>query len=109
MPLNISTVGHSSLPPQQSALTTSQATASPSPQETQTRINQAIQIAAQSFDQIAGANTFTTQTNDTGTTVHFGDGTQGANLPTGSSGDTVYRTGSGNTGHHPPLGIDHLR
>jgi hypothetical protein len=105
LPVNLSSVGHSSLPPEQSAPTISQSggPASPSLLEIQTTINRGIQEAAQNFGQVAGADTFTTQTNGNETTVHFGDGKQGARLPSDSSGEADYRTGSGDNGNHVTL------
>ena len=59
MPMNISSVGLSSVPPEPLATATSQPSgpASPSPQDLQATINQGIQQAAQSLDQIMGAVT----------------------------------------------------
>lgn len=106
MPVNIISVCHPSLPPDQSAPAFSQSSgpASPSPHEIQTTINEAIQGAAQNFGHIVGGDTFTTETNGTETTIHFGDGVQGAKLPSDSSGEAVYRTGSGETGN--PVTLD---
>jgi hypothetical protein len=105
MPVNISCVGHSSLPPDQSAPSISQSSgpASPSPHEIQTTIKQGIQTAAQNLDQIVGADTFTTETNGTETTIHFGDGIHGEKLPSDSSAEAAYRTGSGDTGNQVTL------
>jgi hypothetical protein len=41
---------------------------------------------------------FITKTTGGKTTVIFGDGESGARLPTGSTLEATYRTGSGNTG-----------
>lgn len=59
MPVNISNVGPSSVPPEQPSTTSNQSSgpASPAPQDLQATINQGIQQAAQTLDQIMGAVT----------------------------------------------------
>lgn len=101
MPVNISSVGHWSLPPEQSAPTSSQPSgpASPSPQDTQATINRGIQEATQNFAPIVGADAFTVETNGSETTLHFGDGAQGKTPPSGSNEESAYRTGGGETGN----------
>jgi len=101
MPINIRNADHLNLPAEQAASAISQSSEPPStsPQELQARVNQEIKNAAQNFDQILGAGTFTTQTDGTKTTINFGDGKKGLQLPTGSSGEAGYRTGLGQAGN----------
>jgi len=101
MPLNIRSADRLNLPTEEAAAPISQATepSSASPRDLQTRTNQEIKNAAQNFDQILGASTFTTQTDGTKTTINFADGINGAKLPTNATGEAGYRTGLGNTGN----------
>lgn len=106
MPVNVRSADHLNLPTEEAAATISQSSEPPSAsaQELQTRTNQAIKNAAQNFDQIVGVRTFTTETNGTTTTINFGDDINGAKLPTAATGETGYRTGSGEAGNNPASG-----
>ncbi|HMK22046.1 MAG TPA: hypothetical protein VK466_06905 [Terriglobales bacterium] len=103
MPVNITSVRLLSLPMEPSALPTNHSSgpASPSAQQIQATINRGIHEAAQNFAPILGANTFTTETNGSGTTLHFGDGLQGKTPPSNAGGEAAYRTGGGTAGNHP--------
>jgi hypothetical protein len=109
MPVNVRSADHLNLPTEEAAATISQSSELPSAsaQELQTRTNQAIKNAAQNFDQIVGVSTFTTETNGTTTTINFGDDINGAKLPTAPTGETGYRTGSGEAGNNPAAGETH--
>jgi len=101
MPINIRNADHLNLPAEQAASAISQSSEPPSAsaQKLQARVNQEIKNAVQNFDQILGASTFTTQTDGTKTTINFGEGKKGPQLPTGSSGEGGYRTGLGQAGN----------
>ena len=106
MPINIRSANHLNLPTEEAAATISQSSEPPSAsaQELQARINQEIKNAAQNLNQIVGASNFTTQTDGTTTTINFGDGINGAKLPTGATVEAGYRTGSGDAGNDPTPG-----
>lgn len=106
MPLNIRNADHLNLPTEQvaPAISPSREPPSASAQELHARINQEIKNAAQNLDQIVGASNFTTQTDGTTTRINFGDGINGAKLPTGPIAEAGYRTGSGDAGNNPTPG-----
>ena len=106
MPVNVRSADHLNLPTEEAAATIRQPCEPPSAsaQDLQARINQEIKNAAQNFDQIVEGVTFTTETNGTTTTINFGDGINGAKLPTGATGEAGYRTGSGEAGNNPAAG-----
>ncbi len=101
MPVNISRVGPSSFEIAAPVTHDVSLAASPSGQGLQATIHKGIQQAAANFMQMAGANAFVAEIAGGETTLRFGDGTQGARLPSESNLDAAYRTGAGASGNQP--------